>query len=195
MFATLTGTKKLMGNFRTTNNDDELSLVVDGVNAQIEDHLNRVLISSAQKESFDVSEGTGKVFQLKGYPILTAQDVTEIRIDGDVLSSDNYRLDLTGGRVQIIIDENMPEIPLGISMVEVDYTGGMALDEDSLRSTYKSIVYEANLQSYFEFKRKVMIANTKTGTGDGAEDEYEELVLRRALKTVLRKCRNVSYVR
>ena len=186
MFASVSELKKLAGSFKDTSDDKELELVVDGVNAQIEDYLGRHLTSSTYTDIFDVSENTGNLFKVKGYPLAS---VTSVSIDGVALTSSEFRVNKNTGTIQISV-----LIPIGLSMVEVVSIGGMALDEAQLKLNNKAIVYEANLQAYFEYKRKSSIISSKLETGDGGQTEYLEFDLRPPLKKLLNRHRLRGYV-
>lgn len=181
MFATVSSVKVLDGGFKQNTNDGVLQVVVDGVNAKIEDLLDRKLIVADYTDTFNIYPTATYVYELAGFPVAS---VSEVRVDGSVLDSTYYSVNLTTGQIQLKIDQ-----PRGIAFLEVDYNGGMAVDETALRATYPAIVYAANMQALFEFKRRDKIANGSMSIQGGGSETWLENKIQPEVMRVIRKYR------
>lgn len=186
MFATPNAVKQLNGSFATTKNDQALGLVVDGVNAKIIAYLDRELIIGDYTDTYDVLPTKTVTYTLRAYPV---NSITEVRLDGEVIPSDYYLVNKTTGRIQMKFEQ-----PLGVGILEVDYNGGLAVDETALRAELPEVAYSANMQSIFEFQRKEsIVANSKQISGGGSET-YQKYGLLKETVRVLRKHRRYRLV-
>lgn len=183
MFATLQAVKELDGSFRSVTQDNDLQVVVNGVNAKVEDFLDRHLIIDDYVDSFDVFPTSSVTYKLKGFPVSSVSSVT---LDDNELSASEYRINYATGRVQLLVP-----IPVGVSQLSVSYTGGMASDVDALRTDNPSCVYNTCIQVLFEFKRKGKIAHSSISIKDGGDESLLKYGLltevRRALSKYRRK--------
>lgn len=186
MFTTIELVKDLDGGFKTDKSDKTLQLIVDGVNSKIIDLLSRHLIVGDYTDNFDIQPTTSITYSLKGYPV---ESVSEVRVDGEVLSDNYYRVNLKTGTLQMLI-----EPPFGVSMLEVDYRGGMAANETELRENFNTIVYEATLQALFEFKRREKLTSSSISMEKGASQSFIPFEIRKEARRAIRPYRRRSLI-
>lgn len=186
MFATVNNVKKLNGSFQTSQNDQALGEVVNGVNAKILSYLDRELIIGDYTDTYDVLPTKTVTYTLRAYPVIS---VTEVRLDGEVIPDDYYTINKKTGRIQMKFEQ-----ALGVGILEVDYNGGLAVDEASVRAALPDASYSANMQVIFEFQRKDgLVSNSKQISGGGSET-YQKYGILPEVMRALRKYRRYRLV-
>jgi hypothetical protein len=186
MFSSLESVKKLDGTFGQNQRDADLQLTIDGVNAKIEDFLDRHLLIDEYIDVFDVYPTDSITYKLKGFPV---SSIEHVKINDKELPETAYRINLKTGRLQII-----RVIPPSVSTLEVSYTGGMAEDVEELRSKYKACVNACDMQCMFEFKRKAKLSVSSLAIKEGGTENMIPYSLLPEVKRALRIYRRKSLV-
>lgn len=122
---TLSEMKSILG-ITDAQDDSDLTFVMEGVQARIDQFCRRTLLSAAVSEIFD---GDQNRLYVDRWPI---ESVSEVVIDGDQDWNDpNSELDLTDdllvnyGRGYLIYGRGNSKWPEGLQSIRVSYTGGL----------------------------------------------------------------------
>jgi uncharacterized phiE125 gp8 family phage protein len=146
---TLNEVKEYLRVKNSSDYDEIIEMLIDGVSHKCNSYTNRLLVSRELTEYYD---GNGKNYLfLNQYPVTSDKDEIEIYVDTDREYGDDTKVDAS----EIIIDSNKGKITLeetafssGAQTVKVVYTGGytvtgtVTLPYDLREAVRKQIKFE-----------------------------------------------------
>lgn len=141
---------------------DFLNLAIPAVSALIEQFLRRHLKTEARTEDYDV-EPRSKVIYLQGWPVESSpapqlfSDVNREFGAGTEVDADEYVIDLQDGVIDFVRGINSVYVR-GRRVLRVTYTGGMAIDSDTLIANFPTVAFAADLAVMHYFERRNTIS-------------------------------------
>lgn len=148
-----------------TSSDDQLDAIIAGYSADFERMLDRIVLAAAQTETFDVDRGQ-RVFSLKAYPVTAVTSIindTERLFTGDALATTEYSLNLATGLLQVDQAYLLP----GPGVLQVIYTGGMALTTAAFITAFPALAFAMDLQVLHHYQRRNSLGATSLSAGQG----------------------------
>jgi hypothetical protein len=165
---TLSTIKRMIGiEDEQTLDDDILTMLIAGVSAQIEKHLNRTVLSGTYTEYFDVETGAAR-FSVKAYPVTAVTSITNaadgIWADGGTVDSTSINYSSPNGVISIYA----AALVEGADALRIIYTGGMAADTETLQGgDYADIALAATQQTIAVWNNRRYFGVQSAGGGAG----------------------------
>jgi hypothetical protein len=165
---TLSTIKRMIGiEDEQTLDDDILTMLIAGVSAQIEKHLNRTVLSGTYTEYFDVETGAAR-FSVKAYPVTAVTSITNaadgVWADGGTVDSTSINFSSPNGVISIY----GAALVEGADALRIIYTGGMAADTETLQGgDYADIALAATQQTIAVWNNRRYFGVQSAGGGAG----------------------------
>lgn len=165
---------------KTTEIEAKLDLVIQSVSSRVEKYLDRIIETGTYTQAFDVTDNRRR-FRVDAYPITSVESFSD---DGETIDMGDYAIvfDSKMG----IVSVNDYALTRGFQMVEIGYTGGMAVDTAGFVTDYPDISYEVALQVLFEYGKMKNLVDKKTTIGEQTTERYD-LNLQPSLRALLNR--------
>lgn len=166
--------------------DDLIDAAILKVSRGFEQYLARDFEKAARTEDHDLDWATKAVF-LKHTPVDTGETF-EVRVDGSraftgsAIDATGYHLKAQTGRLTL---DGVARDVTGPGVLRVAYTGGLAVDSDTLQSAYPDIEYAGRLQVAYEIKRSQDPGSRSTSFGGGNRSWTGQLEMLKSVRATL----------
>lgn len=152
-----------------TTRDTLLSAMITAISARAENYMDRGVQSTARVEYFDVTRPTMLRLYVSSWPVAASpapavvNDATRAWTQ-TALDVASYTYDPTSGLFTFdkctLID--------GPRYLQVSYTGGLAADVATLKTSYPDLEWAVRTQVIHEFRRRDTMATTSRQLGEGS---------------------------
>lgn len=165
---TLARVKQLIAPIQSTDHDALITEMIASVSAEVESFLSRWALVDQRYEYHSVQDVFSRRFWLRGYPIVS---IDEVKNDPDwdwdaasAIDAENYTSDGSERSGKLLFSTSLALLP-GQNALRVQYTGGMAADTAAFVAAFQDLAGAVDQQVAYEFQRRLEMGATASSVG------------------------------